>query len=233
MSKPRTPNIKKWETYLERRLSLKEKILFKNTQNEISINKDIMNLAVNLKNDNLYIPELSVSDGNCLYESLNYHLKENNLLDIRKSVANFMRLFKNHKYLFTNNEYSLNELFMFQNEIQYLLDKKTDTLYNYTFDVMCSDLECDGSWERLPVELILMCVSYLYDVKITICHDNGYMHHIINSDNPNKDIYIGLLGEFHYIPLQIKKEGDAEDITDSVILYNKYIDKFHRWKNEL
>ena len=232
MSIPKTPNIKKWEIYLERRLSLKEKILLKKTQNEISINKDIMNLAINLKNDNLYIPELSVSDGNCLYESLNYHLKEKNLLDIRKSVANFMRLFKNQKNIFSNNEYSLNELFMFQNEIKYILNKADNKLYNYNFDVMCSDLECDGSWERLPIELILMCVSYLYDVQITICHDNGFMHNIINTDNLNKNIYIGLLGEFHYIPLEIKKEGDPDDITDNVVLYNKYIDKFHNWRRE-
>jgi hypothetical protein len=233
MSKPRTPNNKKWEIYLERKLTPKEKALFRKAQNEISINKDIMNLVINLKNDKLYIPELSVSDGNCLYESLNYHIKEKDLLNIRKSVANFMRLFKNQKNIFTNNEYSLYELFIFQNEIQYILDKKTDILYNYTFDVMCSDLECDGSWERLPIELILMCVSYLYDVKITICHDNGFMHNITNTNNTHKEIYIGLLGEFHYIPLEIKKNGDSHYITDNVIVYNKYIDKFHEWKKNL
>lgn len=233
MNHPRSPNIKRWEIYLKRRLSLSEKKLLKKTECEISINKDIMNLAINLKNDKLYIPELSVSNGNCLYESLNYHLKEKNLLDIRKSVANFMRLFKNQKNIFSNNEYSLHELFMFQNEIQYILNRKDNKLYNYTFDIMCTDLECDGSWERLPVELILMCISYLYDVKITLCHDNGFMHHIINSDTPKKEIYIGLLGEFHYIPLEIKKDEDPDTITDNVIVYNKYIDKYHEWIKNL
>jgi len=233
MNHPRSPNIKIWEVYLKRKLSLSEKKLLKKTECEISINKDIMNLAINLKNDKLYIPELSISDGNCLYESLNYHLKEKNLLDIRKSVANFMRLFKNQKNIFSNNEYSLHELFMFQNEIQYILNRKDNKLYNYTFDIMCADLECDGSWERLPVELILMCISYLYDVKITICHDNGFMHHIINSDTPEKEIYIGLLGEFHYIPLEIKKDEDPDTITDNVIVYNKYIDKYHEWIKNL
>jgi len=233
MNHPKSPNIKRWEVYLKRKLSLSEKKLLKKTECEISINKDIMNLAINLKNDKLYIPELSISNGNCLYESLNYHLKEKNLLDIRKSVANFMRLFKNQKNIFSNNEYSIHELFMFQNEIQYILNRKDNKLYNYTFDIMCADLECDGSWERLPVELILMCISYLYDVKITICHDNGFMHHIINSDTLKKNIYIGLLGEFHYIPLEIKKDEDPDSITDNVIVYNKYIDKYHEWIKNL
>lgn len=233
MTHPKTPNIKKWEIYLQRKLTLIEKKLLKKAQCEMSINNNIMNLVVNLKNDKLYIPKLSISDGNCLYESLNYHLKEKNLLDIRKSVANFMKLFKNQKNIFSNNEYSLNELFLFQNEIQYVLNNKDNKIYNYNFDIMCIDLECDGSWERLPIELILMCISYLYDVKITICHDNGYMHHIINSDTIEKEIYIGLLGEFHYIPLEIKKDGNPDDITDNVIVYNKYIDKYHKWSKNL
>jgi hypothetical protein len=59
------------------------------------------------------------------------------------------------------------------------------------------------------------------------------MHHIINTYNPEKEIYIGLLGEFHYIPLEIKKDGDSDDITDNVIVYNKYIDKFQEWRKNL
>ena len=41
-----------------------------------------------------------------------------------------MRLFKNQKNIFSNNEYSLNELFMFQNEIKYILNKEDNKLYN-------------------------------------------------------------------------------------------------------
>lgn len=229
---PRKPHIEKWEKYLNRKLTNKEKILLRNTECEMDINKDIMNLAINLKNDKLYIPCLSISDGNCLYESLNYHLKENNLLDIRINISNFMKLFKNYKNLFINQDLTLNDMFTFQNEIPYLLDKTTDILYDYTYDVMCSDLQCDGSWHRLPVELILMCVSYLYDIKIIICHDNGFMHDICTSENINNNIYIGLLGEFHYIPLDIKKDEDPDDITDNVPIYNKFIDKYHTWKKE-
>jgi hypothetical protein len=141
-----------------------------------------------------------------------------------------MWLYKNYKNIFTNNDLTLNEMFTMQNEIEYLLDKKNNDLYIYNYDVMCADLACDGSWKRLPIEIILMCVSFIFDVKIIICHDNGYTHNIITTNTPQKTIYLGLLGEFHYIPLMKKQENDPDDITDNVMVYNKYIDSYEKWK---
>lgn len=227
---PRRPNIKKWEIYLNRRLTNKEKNLLISASNEIGLNKIIMDLAINLSDPNLYIPNLTFSNGNCLYESITYHINDISIKDLRKLLSNFMCLYKDYKNLFPNQDLSLNEMFLMQNEIEYVSDKKTNTIYKYNYDIMCADLACDCSWERLPVQIILMCVSYIFDAKITIYHDNGYTHDITTCDEIKKTIYVGLLGEFHYIPLTAKTNTDPDDITDKVIVYNKYIDKYHDWR---
>lgn len=234
MEYPKSTNIKKWEQYLERKLDITEKRLLHNASQEVQLNKCIYNLIKNIKNKNLYIPTLSVSDGNCLYDSICYKLKDNTPMDIRNIVSSFMKLYKKYPDIFlsqnmNSTDMTLEEMFACQNDIDYIYDKNTNKLYRYTYDVMCADLACDNSWQRLPVELILMCISFLYDVKIIICHDNGYTHEIIASDNITDTIYLGLLGEFHYIPLEIKKEMDAPDIIDYIKIYNNYMDSFHTW----
>ena len=45
-SRPKSPNIKKWESYLDRKLTQKEKYLLINASNEIDLNKMIMDLAI-------------------------------------------------------------------------------------------------------------------------------------------------------------------------------------------
>ena len=230
---PQTPNIKKWETYLNRTLTNTEKKLLNNVSNDNYLNKLIMECVINLKDPNLYIPKLTFSNGNCLYDSLIYHLNDISVQDLRKILSNFMFLYKNYKNLFLNQDLTLDEMFLMQNEIEYVFDKKNNIVYKYNYDVMCADLECNCSWERLPIQIILMCVSYIFDVKITICHNNGYTHDISTCDEINKTIYIGLLGEFHYIPLTKKKDLDSDDITENVIVYNKYIDIYYDWKKSV
>lgn len=226
---PRTPDTKKWSKYLKRKLTKKEKELIENTKEEYLMNKSIFNLVKEIQKYNIYVPKLSVTDGNCLFDSICYHLEEITPSKLRELIANFMRIYKNYKKLFKFNELSLNEMFEFQNEIQYLHDKKNDIVYKYTFDIMCSDLECDSSWKRLPTELILMCISYIFDIKIKIYHNNGHISEICSIDNPIKDIYIGLLDESHYIPLNIKKDTDPDNICNIIYIYNNYIDNYIRW----
>lgn len=230
---PTTPDSKKWKKYLERKLTKKEKELIDNTENEYTINKSIFNLIKKIQKYDIYIPKLSLIDGNCLFDSICYHLKETTPIELRKLIANFMKIYKNYKGVFQFIESSLNEMFEFQNDIQYLHDKKNDIVYKYTFDIMCSDLECDSSWVRLPTELILMCISYIFDINIKIYHDNGHISEICSVENTveNKidNIYIGLLGESHYIPLNIKKDNDPDNICNIIYIYNNYIDDYIRW----
>jgi hypothetical protein len=238
MEYPKTTKIKIWEAYLDRKLEKHEKQLLHNTSNEIQLNKYIYNLTKNIKDNNLYIPTLSSSNGNCLYESICYKItKLDNLHTLtpkilRNEISNFMRIYKLYPSVFPNQELTLYDMFIFQNEIDYIYDKNTNNLYEYTYDIMCSDLACNNSWERLPTELILMCASFIYDIKIIICHDNGYMHEINTSENIIDNIYLGLLGEFHYIPLDIKKDSDPDDITEYIKIYNNYMDNFNTWIQE-
>jgi hypothetical protein len=225
---PRTPDVKKWAKFLDRKLTKKEKELIENTEDEYIMNRGIAKLIKKINNDNIYIPRLSVTDGNCLFDSICYHLQEIEPLELRKLISNFMRIYKYFKGIFNFNELSLNEMFEFQNEIEYLHDNDNDKLYKYTFDIMCSDLECEHSWKRLPTELVLLCVSYIFDIKINIYHDNGHMTEICSIENPIKEIYIGLLGEAHYIPLNIKNDSDPDDIF-YIYQYNDYTDKYKKW----
>ncbi len=229
MEYPKSTNVKKWEEYLGRKLDITEKKLLHNASQEVQLNKYIYNLIKNIKDKNLYIPTLSSSDGNCLYDSICYKLKDNKPNDIRKMISDFMKLYKKYPNIFSSQEMTLEDMFICQNEIDYVYDKNTNKIYKYTYDIMCADLACNNSWQRLPIELILMCISFLYDVKIVICHNNGYMHDINVADNITDTIYLGLLGEFHYIPLEIKKNYDADDITDYIKIYNTYMDSFHDW----
>jgi len=230
---PRTPDSKKWAKYLKRKLTKKEKELIDNTEEEYLINKCIFNLIKEIQEHEIYVPKLSVTDGNCLFDSICYHLDEITPVELRKLISNFMRIYKNYRGLFNFNELSLNEMFEVQNEIEYLHDKENDIVYKYTFDIMCSDLECESSWKRLPTEIILMCVSYIFDIKIKIYHDNGHISEIcsILNKNENKlnEIYIGLLGESHYIPLDKKKDTDPDNICNVIYIYNNYIDDYIRW----
>ncbi len=208
---PRTPDVKKWEIYLERKLKKKEKILIENAMDEYLMNKSIKNILNKFKNENISIPKLSVTDGNCLFDSLNYHLNNN---ELRKLIANFMRIYKNYNGIFKSNEFSLYDMFTFQNEIEYLKDKNTNNTYKYTFDIMCSDLECENSWKRLPTEIILLCVSYIFDIKINIYHDNGHKTEILSVDEFKKEIYLGLIDESHYIPLDVNLNYDKINLYD-------------------
>lgn len=225
---PRTPDVKKWAKFLDRKLTKKEKELIENAEDEYYMNKGIVRLIKKIKNDIIYIPRLSVTDGNCLFDSICYHLSELKPLELRKLISNFMRIYKNFKGIFKFNEFSLNEMFLFQNEIEYLHETDNDIVYKYTFDIMCSDLECEHSWKRLPTELVLLCISYIFDIKIHIYHDNGHMTEICSIENPVKEIYIGLLGEEHYIPLDIKKDDINEDFI-TIYQYNDYTDKYKKW----
>jgi hypothetical protein len=159
-----------------------------------------------------------------------YHLTDITPYEIRKLIATFLRVYQKYPNIFVNQDMTLEEMFNIQNEINYLYDRTNNILYKYNYDIMCSDLYCDNSWERLPNEIILMCISFIFDINIEISHDNGYSHDICTCEQPHKTIYIGLLGEFHYIPLQIKKENDPDDITDYIKLYNNFMDKFHEWR---
>lgn len=236
-----TINIRYWNKQLRTinsKLTRKEIELFENVRNEKENNDLIKKIYQYALKDGLYIPKLSSLSGNCMFESMEYVGLCKNYNEFRKSIAILFFLFGECENVIPGNNMKLKDIFKQINNIEYVYCKNTNLLYQYTYYTMCSDMFNDGSWCRLPTELILMLISIFFKVKIHIYHDNGYITTICNnilnnSDDQYDNIYLGLLDEHHYIPLIKKKQNHYEHFTKSrEIICPKYVNelkKFHIW----
>lgn len=232
---PKTFNQKKWTTYLGRGLNYDEIKIIRKAQLENSMNKK-MKYLYNVCNElNLYVPLLTKLNGNCLFESLVYNGIGNDVYDLRKGFAHIMVLLKDYKYLIPNVDLTLNEMHAFGNDIDYVYTEIDDVkhLYKYSYEIMCHDLANLYSWSKLPTELLLRAMSYLFKIKFEIVHnDNGHVTEIYapndienDTDYEYKIIKLGLLGESHYVPL----EDINNDDLISPIYYTKSKNKFFKW----
>jgi hypothetical protein len=239
---PMTTSIKKWSKYLGRKLFLEEFKLLESLKTEIILNKMIYNLYKiideNNKNEDnrLYIPLLTQADGNCLFESLVYYNIGNDINSLKISISYFMYQLQNVKL--PGQEETLKEKFFtfFCDDIDYVIDNSDKKIYKYSYNVMCKDLCCKDSWKRIPTNLILILISWLFNCKIIIISDNTNYKNIINVyENINlnielKEIYLGKLGgEFHYIPLDIL--SDNENIIK--LKHDKIKKIFLEWAEEV
>lgn len=247
MSFPQTLNKEHWETFLGRELTTKELFIIDSYRMERVFNDKITNLYNISREKRLYNPLLTDLYGNCLFESLKYYslpnsytnteINRDNLFKIcddedklRKGLAEIMFMFRDYKNFFPNQEDSLMDIFAMGNDIDTVLCKDDGLVYKYTYDIMCDDLASDFSWTRLPTQLILMVLSKLLNIKIIIISDTSEYQHEINMcevdcDN-NRTIYLGHIGESHYIPLDVRKGEPNEDIC---MKYNDSKIKFYRW----
>lgn len=204
---PKTLNQNAIQEYLNRKLTVQEKNMLENFEIESAFNDKLEQLYVLCNSKNLYIPILTNLDGNCLFESLVYHGIGTSIQQLRQVLSFLLYIFKDHKYLFPDNDSTLKELFDVTNEVSYVKcsDGKN---YAYTYDTMCQDITNMHAWNKLPTELILMLVSYIFKVEIIILHDVGTYENNINmfknSEGTNiniKKIYLGQIQESHYFPL--------------------------------
>ena len=206
---PRSCNKELWESYLERELTQQECFILGHAHSEKLFNARIDSLEANAKEKNLYIPELTKLHGNCLFESLMYYKLFDDHDEFRKDLAYFMYMFGDYKNFFPGQQESLKELFTLTNEVEYVYANKTDMFYKYTYSTMCIDLFTEFSWTRLPTELIMMVISYIFNIKIhtvsnaTDHNKNNYVSEICCAANKDKimDVYLGHIGEVHYVPL--------------------------------
>jgi hypothetical protein len=236
-----------WEVFLNRKLTATELNILKNVRDENKFNDLIDTLAVNANKKNLYIPALSELHGNCLFESLELIKIIDDHNEFRQDVASVMRTFKTMKNFFCNQPETLEELFVFMNEIEFVFDKNECVLYKYTYDMMCVDLSHGFSWTRLPTQLILMTISLLLNARIHILSNTTEYQHtiytglspptIINDQptisieicKPPIDIYMGHIGEVHYVPLSVKQEGEVYEIpkyADARVAFFEWGKKF-------
>ncbi len=222
---PRTINIFEWTKYLNRELSSEEKCLFNAVKMEKLMNIQLNKINETIKSRDLEISNASVIDGNCLFDSLCSLGYGNNPEELRKSISYLMYIFKDYKNFFNDQQETLSELFANFNEIEIVYCKSNSKVYKYNFEIMCQDMHESFNWTRLNTQLILMFISKIFNINITIVHDNGFETTIHLGDENANIIYLAHVGEAHYLPI-----SKIEDTTNPKnIEYNNVKNEFLKW----
>jgi len=225
-----------WEEYVGRKLTYEERCLIERCKAEKYMNAMMRDLYVQCLQKNYYVPVLTNLDGNCLFESLVYHKIGNSVQELRSMLSMIFYIFQNYKNLLPGVELTLSELFSFANEIEYVSTKKSDSepvYYKYSYTIMCQDLGNLTCWSRLPTQLILLVISYLYKIEIIVINSNtGYETKINayesvnnNGHNVNK-VYLGHLGESHYVSLDIMMDKEKKF---EPLFYTEARDNLIKW----
>lgn len=224
---PDTLNYKIIERYLNRYLTPQEKNLIENYKIEYKFNKKLEKLYDVCDIKNLYVPLLTNLDGNCLFESLVHLGIGTSVQQLRKVISFLFYIYRDYKYFIPNGESTLKELFEVTNEIPYV--KCSDgNYYSYTYETMCQDLSNMCAWSKLPTELILMVVSYVFKLEIIILNNVGTYENKINVCKDNtRTIYLGHIQEAHYFPLDYN--NDNKDFT----YYNTCSNMIKKWVDEM
>jgi len=218
---PRTINKESWEQYLCRRLNREEMRILFAMKSEHYTNNMLSELNDKCNKKGLCIPELTNLYGDCMFESLKYHNLGNSVEELRRGLAFLMYMYRDNKTIFPSDDRSLKEIFELTNEIEYVTQRQLikennnerlsaeKKFFKYTYNVMCQDLCNNYCWTRLPAQLILMAISRFFCVEIVIINDTTLYEHTINvfsevkDPPPIKKIYLGHLGEAHYVPIDI------------------------------
>lgn len=243
---PTTPDFDLWESFLSRSLEKEEKKIFHNYLLENDTNLQIKSLHYNLiLNGSYSIPKLTKNNGNCLFESLS-HLGYGASSEIRKNIAALLLLVKNDYNFFPGLNTCPEELFINCNDVDVVKDGNTGQVYEYDYNIMIIDLYTNHSWSRLPMELILMAISRIYEIHIKIFSNKSEYINVVSVWNSNNEdnsdintVYLGHLNEEHYVPV-IKLDNEIS--SNSLIMdefynfYPKYISakkEYNKWRKEM
>jgi len=207
--------------------------LFRSVKNEKLNNAALLRIHKKALENGLYIPCLTGLIGDCMFESIQYTGLCSDKDEFRSQISLLFHLFGNTQVL-SNQDLTLREIYEQVTEIHYVFCHITNHLYKYNFYTMCLDINMSGSWSRLPTQLILTVISVFFKVRIHIYHDNGYVTQIcdnevdknISHDDPEGNIYLGLIGEHHYVPL-MRRRNLPEELKCP--LYVKHQRAFHQW----
>lgn len=231
MDFPRSTNVKTWEQYLGRKLKKKELELLSDMESELSMNKMLKKLHNITNKKGLYVPYLTKPYGNCMFESLVYHKLMSDEDSLRNVVCLLMLKFADYKNFFPNQKESLRDIFNLSNEITHVYCPNDECFYKYTYETMCCDIVCDYSWTRLPTQLILMVISFLFKVNIKIIDSSTAYEFEVNlyentdEQDKIKIIYMGNFDELHYVPLIT--ENNKYDVTQ--LYYHEEELLFYKW----
>jgi hypothetical protein len=240
---PITPDFDLWESFLGRNLNQEERKIIHDYLLENDTNLQIKSLHYNLILNGFYsIPKLTKNNGNCLFESLEY-LGYGKTREIRKNIAVLLLSVKNDWNFFPGMNSCPEELFLNCNDVEVVQDKNTNKVYEYDYNAMIVDLYTNHSWSRLPMELILMAISRLYEIHIKIFSNKSEYVHMITCWDPNdldyNTIYLGHINEEHYIPIiKILDEiiSEPQILEEEIKSYPKYIsakNAYHKWGKQM
>ena len=228
-----------WEEYTGRKLTNIEKFTLQDTKYEKKHNKRVEAIYKKARENGLYINKLTNMNGNCLFECFKYLGLCEDHNEFRKAIALLMVIMEHvdleDEYMASHLEYKTpGTMFLIINDIPYVYCRKKKRLYEYTYQTMCRDIYGEFSWERINTKIILMVMSAVFQIKFRIFHNTGYISEIHTSPSMPvlKTINLGLMNEFHYIPLAPIPEG----ATDNEIKCKKYHDsarRFHRWAKQM
>lgn len=224
---PKTVKQSEWIKFLGRSLTRREKFLIQDLKSEHRMNERMQKLYQNCNGKNMYVPVLTNLIGDCMFESLVYHKIGYDVETLRKGLAHLLYIFQDYDNLFPTNDMALKKLFELFNEVEYVCRTdvqkymgkvyRTQKFYKYTYDVVCQDISGKYSWSKLPTQMILMFVSYLYKVNIIIVSDetdyeiNVNIYEDMENPPPLRNIYLGHLGELHYVPIDVLKDDEEID----------------------
>lgn len=221
-------SIPQMEKKLGRTLNKKEKSMVKEYRMELTLNADLKNMYKHLKELNYYIPVLTDPYGNCFFESLLYYKVDKSITDIRKRVSATMEQYKEYKL--PDNDRTVEQLFMDTNEIQTIKIKQKNTIKTipYDYDEMCRDILRNGAWSRLPTQLILMVLSYVFKFNFIVMSDQTTYNILIKNNIDEESIYrsirLGHISGSHYVPLDVKQ-------TDGPFTELYYVNALNYLKN--
>lgn len=233
----RRSSLSYWRKYLERDLNIEEKLILKDIKIEKKENEKLKKIHEVAIQNGLYINHLTMMDGNCLFESLKYIGVHDSAVELRKGIA-FLLSALEHVDLEAEFECSgvlhssPHTAFNLTNEVSYVHCSKTDKLYRYTYQTMCRDLYGDSTWNRLNTEVVLRILAIVFNYEFRIIHTTGHISTIKpQSKYPTTVINLGLMGEFHYVPVvpippEMKETPECPKFRESV-------KAFHRWARSM
>lgn len=230
LSFPRSINKRKWKEYLGRQLTKKEHILMDSVEGENRLNMNLERLENNSREHNLYIPQTTNVNGNCMFESLNYHNIGSCVDNLRQGLSYIMYQYRDYEYFFPEQKESLRALFNeFYNNKKHVYCEEQQKLYKYNYEIMCRDLATNRSWTLLPAELIWRVISLLFKIKIVIINDTNSWVNTIDECKAEKVIYIGHIFESHFLPLQ--KIDETEN--NNKVRYRRNTKRFIKWAKQI
>jgi hypothetical protein len=229
-----TINEEYWSNQLRKigkKLTYKDKKLLRSVKYEKQDNESMMRIQTKALTNGLHIKALTELVGDCMFESIEKSGLYEDREAFRKSLSLIFFLFGNCPVITSYTE-TLKQIFEMCNEIEYVFCHTNKRLYKYTYYTMCADMFKEGSWSRLPTEIVLTVISVFFKVRFHIYHDNGHINKICDAsikdtlpmEDPSCNIYLALIGENHYLPL-----GQIPYNDKSAIKCPKYTDKLKRF----